>query len=127
MSRADNAGPCQFPTLGFVVDQFNRVQSFVPETFWYINVAIEREDEDNPDPNAAPRLVDFKWRRNHLFDEDVVALLFEQVQAAEAVVERVETKPTTKWYVLSCWSSLCKVVCQGGSRKRGDLRRKTRD
>lgn len=89
------------------MDQFNRVQSFVPETFWYISVGIERQDEDDdPDPqrgaaNAATRMVEFKWRRNHLFDEDVVGMLFEQVaEAGEARVERVETKPTTKWYVV---------------------------
>lgn len=94
--QANLPGPCQFPTLGFVVDQFNRVQSFQPETFWYISLALEREDEDDPD--AAPRLVEFKWRRNHLFDEAVVRMLFEQVElAGEGRVERVETKPTTKW------------------------------
>lgn len=29
-------GPCQFPTLGFVVDQFKKVDSFIPEDFWRI-------------------------------------------------------------------------------------------
>lgn len=27
-------GPCQFPTLGFVVDRFWRIQKFKPEDFW---------------------------------------------------------------------------------------------
>ena len=76
------------------------MQAFEPETFWYISIAIEREDED--DPAAAPRLVEFKWKRNHLFDEDVVRMLYEQVEeAGQATVEKVETKPTTKWYA-SC-------------------------
>ncbi|WWC86943.1 uncharacterized protein L201_001823 [Kwoniella dendrophila CBS 6074] len=86
-------GPCQFPTLGFVVDQYNRVQSFVPETFWYIFVGIERTDED-----GEVRTVEFKWRRNHLFDMDVAAMLYEQCAVnPEATVLKVETKPTTKW------------------------------
>nr|XP_031860656.1 uncharacterized protein CI109_003987 [Kwoniella shandongensis]KAA5527728.1 hypothetical protein CI109_003987 [Kwoniella shandongensis] len=86
-------GPCQFPTLGFVVDQYNRVQSFVPETFWYIYVAIKRQDEGEEE-----QLVDFKWRRNHLFDQDFAAVLCEQCENdPQATVTKVETKPTTKW------------------------------
>jgi len=29
-------GPCQIPTLGFVVERYKKVKNFVPETFWYI-------------------------------------------------------------------------------------------
>ncbi|RSH92151.1 DNA topoisomerase [Saitozyma podzolica] len=91
-------GPCQFPTLGFVVDQYNRVQSFVPETFWYIYVVIEREDEDKPEGSGETRTVEFRWRRNHLFDMDAAIILYEQcVGSPLASVVKVETKPTTKW------------------------------
>nr|XP_018265665.1 DNA topoisomerase III [Kwoniella dejecticola CBS 10117]OBR87823.1 DNA topoisomerase III [Kwoniella dejecticola CBS 10117] len=89
-------GPCQFPTLGFVVDQYNRVQSFVPEIFGYIYVGIERTDEE-----GEVRTVEFKWRRNHLFDMDIAAILYEQCAInPDARVLKVETKPTTKWYPL---------------------------
>lgn len=81
-------GSCQFPTLGFVVDRYNEVQNFVPEPFWYIFVALER-DEFN---------VTFKWKRNHLFDHQAVLVLFEQcVLQPEAAVTHVETKPASKW------------------------------
>lgn len=29
-------GSCQFPTLGFVVDRYKDVESFIPEPFWKI-------------------------------------------------------------------------------------------
>lgn len=29
-------GPCQIPTLGFVVERYKKVKSFVPENFWFI-------------------------------------------------------------------------------------------
>lgn len=90
-------GPCQFPTLGFVVDQYNRVQSFIPETFWYIYVAIEREDEDDGEVHT----VEFKWKRNHLFDMEAAVVLYEQcVDNPLATVLQVDTKPTTKWSVM---------------------------
>lgn len=73
------------------------MQSFVPEPFWYIYVAIEREDEADPEKVET---VDFKWRRNHLFDMPCAVVLYEQcVQSPLATVISVETKPTTKWYV----------------------------
>ncbi|KAG5455593.1 MAG: DNA topoisomerase, partial [Olpidium bornovanus] len=34
--RIISYGSCQFPTLGFVVDQFLKAESFVPEAFWKI-------------------------------------------------------------------------------------------
>jgi DNA topoisomerase-3 len=44
-------------------------------------------------------VTEFKWRRNHLFDEQVVTVLYEQcVDEPLATVTSVETKPTTKWY-----------------------------
>jgi DNA topoisomerase-3 len=96
------AGPCQFPTLGFVVDQYSRVQSFVPEPFWYIYVAIERENENNPE--GEPSNVEFRWRRNHLFDMEAALILYEQcVNKPLAEVIKVETKQTTKWYVQIGW------------------------
>ncbi|WVO16515.1 hypothetical protein L204_104193 [Cryptococcus depauperatus] len=86
-------GPCQFPTLGFVVEQYNRVQAFVPETFWYVHVALEREHED-----GERSVVEFKWSRGHLFYLEMAAVLYEQVvETGEAIVTKVESKPTTKW------------------------------
>ena len=37
-------GPCQIPTLGFVVERYKKVQSFVPETFWFISCKYEMRD-----------------------------------------------------------------------------------
>ena len=29
-------GPCQLPTLGFVVERFLEIREFIPENFWDI-------------------------------------------------------------------------------------------
>lgn len=81
-------GPCQFPTLGFVVDQYNKIRDFVPETFYYIHVTLERNDES----------VEFKWARHRLFDYQAAYILYELCAAdPEATVSSVQTKPTQKW------------------------------
>ncbi|KAF2207517.1 hypothetical protein CERZMDRAFT_115193 [Cercospora zeae-maydis SCOH1-5] len=81
-------GSCQFPTLGFVVERYMRVRNFVPETFWRIKVMHRKDDQE----------VNFRWARTHLFDRMVTTILYEKcLDAREAVVSRVQTKPTTKW------------------------------
>ena len=29
-------GPCQFPTIGFVVERYKAIERFIPEPFWKI-------------------------------------------------------------------------------------------
>ena len=62
-------GPCQFPTLGFVVERFLRIQRFVPEPFWAIKAEIQKQG----------RAIPFAWRRGRLFDRLAVLALFELV------------------------------------------------
>ncbi|GAA5924630.1 hypothetical protein JCM10213_000401 [Rhodosporidiobolus nylandii] len=81
-------GPCQFPTLGFVVDQYERQQAFVAEPFWSIHVALRRENSTTS----------FSWQRGRLFDHDVAQALFDICEAeGEATVLSQQTKPTQKW------------------------------
>lgn len=81
-------GSCQFPTLGFVVDRYFRVQNFVPESFWSIKITHDRDNIK----------VVFHWRRIRLFDRATVVILFERCLAAKmAEVTKVQEKPTSKW------------------------------
>ncbi|TFK18289.1 prokaryotic type I DNA topoisomerase [Coprinopsis marcescibilis] len=85
-------GPCQFPTLGFVVQRFLRVKDFQPETFWLIHLELNR-----PEPGQVHR-VKFLWKRTHQFDQDVASSLFQNVQAdMRARVVKVISKETKKW------------------------------
>lgn len=87
-------GPCQFPTLGFVVARFNQVQAFRPETFWYIYLAIKKREGRGPDKEIV-----FSWNRGHLFDHGVALLLYESALARQhgVVVTKVTNKNTEKW------------------------------
>ncbi|KAJ5789651.1 uncharacterized protein N7518_006662 [Penicillium psychrosexuale] len=81
-------GSCQFPTLGFVVDRYLRVQNFISEVFWGIKVILSRESKK----------VNFLWKRVHLFDRAVVTMMLERCLAAkQAKVTKVNQKPTSKW------------------------------
>lgn len=54
-------GSCQFPTLGFVVERFREVDSFIPEPFWRITAEVVREE-------GSSRAI-FQWKRGRLFDQ----------------------------------------------------------
>lgn len=60
-------GPCQMPTLGFIVERYNRIERFRSEEFWTIVVEIEVENSN----------VIFKWKRGRLFDRLAVLTLYE--------------------------------------------------
>lgn len=34
-------GPCQFPTLGFVVERFQAARAFIPQDFWALELVLE--------------------------------------------------------------------------------------
>ncbi|KAK6098002.1 DNA topoisomerase [Batrachochytrium dendrobatidis] len=81
-------GPCQFPTLGFVVDRFRKVQSFIPEKFWSITLEVTRN---------GLRAV-FGWSRNHLFNRHIVLALYELcMKNPVCTISKVEAKPKSKW------------------------------
>ncbi|THH30422.1 hypothetical protein EUX98_g3766 [Antrodiella citrinella] len=84
-------GPCQFPTLGFVVARYNRVKAFRPEPFWYIYLAMAARGSDDEE-------IPFTWRRGHLFDHDIAATIYREVMNADrALITRVTQKETKKW------------------------------
>lgn len=86
-------GPCQFPTLGFVVDHYKRVETFVPEEFWSIDLrhAVSQQGQDRRTN------VEFLWDRNHLFDKRIVHILHKRCKdAEEAEVKQVVRRTTWK-------------------------------
>lgn len=86
-------GTCQFPTLGFVVDRYERIRGFVPEEFWYIQLQIE-------DPVENKELTTFSWERGNLFDRLSVLTFYElclENAGDKVTVIDIKSKPTTKF------------------------------
>ncbi|KAF8983156.1 DNA topoisomerase [Entomortierella lignicola] len=83
-------GPCQFPTLGFVVDQYRRVENFIPESFWKLELKHHKDGQD----------ATFMWERGHLFDQLACLIIYEGclgVDGPNVVVTKVDASPTKKY------------------------------
>uniref|UniRef100_A0A7S3GC86 DNA topoisomerase n=1 Tax=Palpitomonas bilix TaxID=652834 RepID=A0A7S3GC86_9EUKA len=81
-------GPCQFPTLGFVVDRQWQIDKFVPEDFWYLEMHHTK--------NGAKAV--FKWDRTRVFDQ-LVCRVFQDC-AKEGEVAKITSylaHPKSKW------------------------------
>ena len=84
-------GPCQFPTLGFIVKRQWEIYAHVAERFWYIHVSHR--------DGTTGQMCDFEWDRKRLFDRFAAELFFEPCKedGALATVESVGEKPTYKY------------------------------
>nr|KAF6459486.1 DNA topoisomerase III alpha [Rousettus aegyptiacus] len=81
-------GSCQFPTLGFVVERFKAIQSFVPEIFHKIKVTHDHRDG----------IVEFNWKRHRLFNHTACLVLYQLcMEDPMATVVEVSSKAKSKW------------------------------
>ncbi|KAK7791153.1 hypothetical protein R5R35_013322 [Gryllus longicercus] len=81
-------GSCQFPTLGFVVERYKAIESFIPESFWKIKVIHEKND----------LCVDFSWKRVRLFDQLACQCFYDLcIENPVATVVSVNSKPKSRW------------------------------
>jgi DNA topoisomerase-3 len=100
-------GPCQFPTLGFVVERWARIETFIPEDFWSLSMELKNEDdpsESTAETGSRPshrhnnRTITLTWKRGHLYDQLLTTVLYEScLDAGQAVVTSLSGRPKNKW------------------------------
>ena len=93
-------GPCQFPTLGFVVERDLAIKRFQPQKFWYISCEGEFPNPDNP--NKGNVTVRFNWERVRLYDQLSAFLLYETCfdgdnGSGRARVLSCSSNPSSRW------------------------------
>jgi DNA topoisomerase-3 len=78
-------GPCQFPTLNFIVERSERIRKFVKEEFFYLELTVKKKEGNNTTE------VIFNWERNRLYDQVITSTLFERVlDAKKAKIKSVK-------------------------------------
>nr|CCA26226.1 DNA topoisomerase putative [Albugo laibachii Nc14] len=85
-------GPCQFPTLGFVVERHLEIENFVREEFYHI--VVVHSPSEPLDKRASTK---FTWKRQRLYDRLSCLVIYELVlQNPIATINFVEKKATWK-------------------------------
>jgi DNA topoisomerase-3 len=81
VSSADAAvvsyGPCQFPTLGLVVDRYRERREFQTKPFWTIRMRIQTTGD-----RASGNQVELCWDRARIFDRFIAYVLFQRLHDA---------------------------------------------
>ena len=116
-------GPCQFPTLGFVVERWARIETFRPEDFWYIDMSITVNADGSlchstttnttitttttgsgqiqpqqPSSINNTRPIHLKWKRDRLYDRVLTMAFYDAcLEAGEATVISLSGRPKNKW------------------------------
>ncbi|KAL8159182.1 hypothetical protein V2J09_000719 [Rumex salicifolius] len=73
-------GPCQFPTLGFVVERYWERESHEQEEFWSIKCSHKLDD----------RSAEFSWIRGRIFDYTCASIVYEMcIEEPTATVTKV--------------------------------------
>ncbi len=98
-------GPCQFPTLGFVIERHLRMEAFRKENFWKLCLNYIGNDPTEP---SGKMECNFTWDRVRMFDRISVYILYEMcleqghhnngdITPMKATVVRSDKRPTSRW------------------------------
>ena len=78
-------GPCQFPTLGFIVDRYKQIRDFKPEKFWYLALKVTKMNQGKAEE------IKFEWDRSRVYDKMACLVLYEKcIDAARARVADIQ-------------------------------------
>lgn len=81
-------GPCQFPTMGFIINRYIEIIRFVPQPFWSIAVSHKKD-------NIA---LSFNWKRRRLFEEHACLAFYSKImECPKARVTSVVGKHKSNW------------------------------
>ena len=99
-------GPCQFPTLGFVVERWARIETFVSENFWTLEMSIQlnsdgsviNEVQQQHQHQQPSRAIHLNWKRVRLYDLPTTTALYDScLDEGVAVVTSLTGRPKNKW------------------------------
>ncbi|KDD75366.1 DNA topoisomerase, partial [Helicosporidium sp. ATCC 50920] len=94
--RVLSYGPCQFPTLGLLVQREWDIKAHVREGTWTLTLRYQGEAAARPATTPASSCL-FSWDRGCLFDRSAAALLHSFCRAANAAqVESVRGSPARR-------------------------------
>ncbi|KAH8741543.1 hypothetical protein FG386_003185 [Cryptosporidium ryanae] len=88
-------GTCQFPTLGFVVNRYNKVIHFNRENVWTIVLNINPNVKND---NLNTNILKFDWERGKIFDRLFVFVIYEIcIENPRLFIEDISKKDSKRY------------------------------
>ena len=86
-------GPCQFPTLNFIVERAEKIRKFIPEEFYYLELKLKKIDKE-----VGEKITTFNWERNRIFEKIICFTILEKtLESKNCEVISVEKKEKKKY------------------------------
>lgn len=87
-NRVVSYGPCQFPTMGFVINRYLEILRFISQPFWLIAVAHKKDNIN----------VSFNWKRHRLFEQHACLAFYSKImECPKARVSNVTGRQKSNW------------------------------
>ena len=87
-------GPCQFPTLGFIVERHKEIMNFRSETFFKLDCKYEEHEEPS---GGKVKSISFDWDRGRCFEELISIVIYEMcLEVGQAIVTKVQHNIRTR-------------------------------
>lgn len=81
-------GPCQFPTMGFVINRYLEILRFISQPFWLIAVTHKKNNLN----------VSFNWKRHRLFEQHACLAFYSKImELPKARVTKVTGRRKSNW------------------------------
>lgn len=88
ISNVISWGPCQFPTLGFIVDRYLQRENFITNKYYTITVSILLNNMK----------CTLKWNRNRLYDRYVCVILYDTLlESPTLYITNKQSRSTAKY------------------------------
>lgn len=121
--RVISFGPCQIPTLNFVVQRHLQIENFVSEKFFTLQNVVVRAKEKGRELNNV-----FTWERGKVFDKNCVIHFFSALKNGRATITDKKTSQKEKYRPLPLrtveFQKTCSSYYKLGSHKLMEIAEK---
>eukprot|EP00347_Sterkiella_histriomuscorum_P012229 403369401 len=86
-------GPCQFPTLGFVVERANKIKNFKSEITWRLELVHSYNTKEEGSENTTKQVIKFISTREKELDKKIIEDLYSKIKGMNpAVIDVTKTE-----------------------------------
>ncbi|ELA41214.1 uncharacterized protein VICG_01703 [Vittaforma corneae ATCC 50505] len=102
-------GPCQIPTLNFVVQRHIQIENFISEKYFSLQNTV-LTDQNSKKQNDTIKNV-FAWERKHLFDKNCIIYFYNVLRNSKAVISDKKVSNKEKYRPLPLRTVEFQKIC----------------